>query len=78
MELPGSRYVDQTGVMDHRLTDVVDGAGTELSVEFFGPEAPQVVDGEGPEVQHVVPGEGVPLLQQNHPSSHEAQLYRCP
>lgn len=40
-----------------RLTDVVDGAGTELSVELFGPKAPQVVDGERPQVEHVVPRE---------------------
>lgn len=48
------------------LTDVVDGAGTELPVELLGSQAPQVVDGVRPEVQHVVPGEGVPLLYHNH------------
>lgn len=48
------------------LTDVVDGAGTELPVELLGSEAPQVMDGERPEVQHVVPGEGVPLLHHDH------------
>lgn len=48
------------------LTDVVDGASTELPVELLGSQAPQVVDGERPEVQHVVPGEGVPLLHHNH------------
>lgn len=70
--------MDQTEVEDLTLTDVVNGAGAELPVELFGTEAPQVMDGEGPQVEHIVPGERVPLLQQHHPSSHEAQLYCCP
>ncbi len=74
----GASCFDQTGVTDHKLTDVVDGAGTELSIELLCSEGPQVVDGEGPQVEHVVPGEGVSLLQQHHPSSHEAQLHRRP
>lgn len=48
------------------LTDVVDGASTELPVELLGSQAPQVMDGERPEVQHIVPGEGVPLLHHDH------------
>lgn len=48
------------------LTDVVDGASAELSIELLGSEAPQVMDGKRPEVQHIVPGEGVPLLHHNH------------
>lgn len=48
------------------LTDVVDGASTELPIELLGSQAPQVMDGERPEVQYVVPGEGVPLLHHDH------------
>jgi hypothetical protein len=53
---------------------MVDGSGAELSIELFGPEASEVLDGEGPQVQHVVPGEGIPLLQQHHLGAQEAQL----
>lgn len=48
------------------LTDVVDGASTELPIELLGSQAPQVMDGERPEVQYVVPGESVPLLHHDH------------
>lgn len=48
------------------LTDVVDGAGTELPIELLGSQAPQVMDSERPEVQHIVPGEGVPLLHYDY------------
>lgn len=41
---------------------MIDSTGTELSIEFFGPEAPEVLDGEGPEMQHIIPGEGISLL----------------
>lgn len=37
------------------LTDVVDGTSTEFAIKLFGPEAPQVMNGEWPEVQHIVP-----------------------
>lgn len=57
---------------------MVDGTAAELSIELFGPEAPQVMDGEGPQVEHVVPRKRVSLLQQHHPSSHKAQLHRRP
>lgn len=60
------------------LTDVIDGAGAELAVELLGSEGAEVVDGEGPQVENVVPGERVSLLQQHHPSSHEAQLHCRP
>lgn len=56
------------------LTDVVDGTGAELPVELFGPQAPEVLDGEGPEVQHVVPGEGISLLQQHHLGPEQSQF----
>lgn len=66
--------------VDHTdsLTDVVYGAGTELPIELFGSEAPKIMNGERPQVEHVVTGKRVSLLQHNHPSSHEAQLNRCP
>lgn len=60
------------------LTDVVDGASTELAVELLGSEAPQVVNGEGPEVEHVVPGEGVSLLDHHHLTAQQGQLDGCP
>lgn len=69
-----ARRCNLTGVTENKLTDVVDGPGTELPAELFGPKAPQVVDSEGPQVKHIVPGEGVSLLQQHHSSTHEAQL----
>lgn len=56
------------------LTDVVDGTGAELPVELFGPQAPEVLDGEGPEVEHVVPGEGVSLLHQHHLGPEQSQF----
>lgn len=56
------------------LTDVVDGACTELSIELFGSEASEVVDGEGPEVQHIVPGEGVSLFHHHHLAAEQGQL----
>lgn len=55
-----------TGASSALLTDVVDGASTELPVELLGSQAPQVMDGERPEVQHVVSGEGIPLLHHDH------------
>lgn len=59
------------------LTNMIDCAGTEFPVELFGPEAPEVLDGEGPEVQHVVPGEGISFLQQHHFSPQESELDGC-
>lgn len=56
------------------LTDVVNGASAELSVELLGSQAPQVVDGEWPEVQHIVPGEGVPLFHHDHFGPQEGKL----
>lgn len=60
--------------MSYPLTDMVDGSGAELSVEFLCPEAPEVLDGEGPQVEHIVPGESISLLQQHHLGPQEAQL----
>lgn len=56
------------------LTDVVDGACAELSIELFGSQAPEVVDGEGPEVQHIVPGKGVSLFNQHNFAAQQGQL----
>lgn len=53
------------------------GPGAEFAVKLFGPEAPQILDGEGPKVQHVVPGEGVPLLDHHHFGSHQGELDGC-
>lgn len=53
---------------------MVDGARTELSVELFSPEAPQVVDGEGPQVKNIVSGEAVSLLNHNHLTTQQSQL----
>lgn len=60
--------------LKYSLTDMIDSTGAELPVEFFGPEAPEVLDGEGPKVQHVVSGEGVPLLQKHHSGSQKSQF----
>lgn len=57
-----------------KLTDVVNGASAELSVELFGAEAAQVVYGERPQVEHVVAGEGVPLLDHDHLAAQQGQL----
>lgn len=56
------------------LTDVVDGAGTELSVELLGPESPEVVNGVGPKVEHIVPGEGVSFFNHHHLAAQQSQL----
>lgn len=56
------------------LTDVVDGASTELSVELLGPESPEVVNGVGPEVEHIVPGEGVSFFNHHHLAAQQSQL----
>lgn len=53
---------------------MIDGTGAELPVELFGPQTPEVLDGEGPEVQHVVPGESISLLQQHHLGPEQSQL----
>lgn len=37
------------------LTDMVYGSSTELSVELFGPQTTEVLNGEGPEMQNIVP-----------------------
>lgn len=60
------------------LTDVVDGAGTELSIELLGSKAPEVMDGEGPEVENVVPREGVSLLDYHHFTAQQGQFNGCP
>lgn len=60
------------------LTDVVYGPSTEFAIKLFGPEAPQVMNGEGPKVQHVVPGEGVSLLNHHHFGTHQGELNGCP
>lgn len=59
------------------LTDMVYGSCTEFAIEFFGAEAPEVVDSEGPEVQHVVAGEGISLLYHHHLGSQEGQVDGC-
>lgn len=56
------------------LTDVVDGACTELSIEFFGSKASEVMDGEGPEVQHVIPGKGVSFFDHHYFAAQQGQL----
>lgn len=53
------------------------GPCAEFSVELFGAQAPEVVDGEGPEVQHVVAGEGVSLLDHHHLGPQERQVDGC-
>lgn len=53
---------------------MIDSTGAELSVELFGPEAPEVLDAEGPQVKHIVSGESVSLLQQHHFGSQESEL----
>lgn len=60
------------------LTDVVDGACAELSIELFGSQAPEVVDGEGPEVQHIIPGKGVSFFNQHNFAAQQGQLDGCP
>ena len=60
------------------LTDVVDGACAELSVEFFGSKASEVMDSEGPEVQHIIPGKGVSFLNHHYFAAQEGQLDGCP
>lgn len=59
------------------LTDVIDGAGTELAVELLGFEALEVMNGEGPQVEDVVPGEGVSLLDHHHFTAQQRQLDGC-
>lgn len=56
------------------LTDVVNGACTELSIELFGSEASEVVDGEGPEVQHIIPGKGVSFFNHHHFAAQQGKL----
>lgn len=56
------------------LTDVVDGAGTELSIELFGSKASEVMDGEGPEVQHIIPGKGISFFNHHYFAAQQGQL----
>lgn len=65
LQLPNACTGDDTPALvsrswdvDHTdsLTDVVYGAGAELPIELFGPEAPQIMNGERPQVKHVVTG----------------------
>lgn len=60
------------------LTDVVDGACTELSVELFGSKASEIMDGEGPEVQHIIPGKCVSFLNHHYFAAQQGQLDGCP
>lgn len=60
------------------LTDVVDGACAELSIEFFGSKALEVVDGEGPEVQNIVPGKCVSFFNHHYFAAQQGQLDGCP
>lgn len=53
---------------------MVDGTRAEFAIKLFGPEAPQVMNGEGPKVQHIVPREGVPLLNHHHFGPHQGEL----
>lgn len=61
---------------DSILTDVVNGACTELAVKLLCPEASEVMDGEGPKVQNIVPGECVSLLDHHYFGTKKGQLYR--
>ncbi len=56
---------------------MVDGAGTELSIELLGSQAPEVMYGEGPQVEHIVPREGVSLLNHHHLTAQQSQLNGC-
>lgn len=70
--------INSQGKLAPPLTDVVNGSSAEFPIELFRPKATQVLDRKGPEVQHIVPREGIPLLQQHHLGSQEAQLYGRP
>lgn len=78
--LKSSSYNKRIQQSTHRviLTDVVDGACTELSIELFGSQAPEVMDGEGPEVQHIISGKGVSFFNQNNFAAQQGQLDGCP
>lgn len=56
---------------------MINSTRTELSIELFGTEAPEVLDCKGPEMQHVVPWEGISLFQQNHLGPKESQFDGC-
>lgn len=83
----GSSVMDVCTVKDHflskrkkkyiLLTDMVDGSSTKLAVELLGSKTPQILNGVRPKMEHIVSGECIPLLQQNHLGSKEAQLYGC-
>lgn len=64
-------------LLDILLTDMVDGSSTKLAIKLLGSKTPQILNGEGPKMEHIVSGECIPLLQQNHLGSKEAQLYGC-
>lgn len=57
---------------------MVDRACAELSIELFGSQAPEVMDGEGPEVQHIIPGKGVSFFNQHNFAAQQGQLDCCP
>lgn len=56
------------------LTDVVDGASTELAVELLGSQAPEVMNRERPEVKHIVAGECVSFFDHHHFTAQQRQL----
>lgn len=56
---------------------MVNSTSTELPIEFLGPKAPEILDGEGPKVQHIVSREGISLLQNDHFGPQKSQLYGC-
>ena len=57
---------------------MVDGAGTELPVEFLSSDGPELVDVAGPEVEDVVPGVSVSLLHHHHLGSQQLGLQGGP
>ena len=58
--------------------NVVDGAGTELPVEFLCANGPELVDVAGPEVEDVVPGVSVSLLHHHHLGAQQLGLQSRP
>lgn len=57
---------------------MVYGSSTELSVELFGPQTTEVLNGERPEMQNIVPWESIALFHKNHPGTQKSQLYSRP
>lgn len=57
---------------------MVDGSGTEFSIELFGPQSPQVMNGIGPKMEHIVPGKRVPLFNHHHFSTQQGKFNGSP